>query len=179
MNDKIEIQLSRTKISLLLAGAIAFVVLGTMFFLHPEKFQSPIFRNPQTIRITGMVSVALFGICSVFIVSKLFTARVGLTIDEYGITDNSNAASIGLIEWSDITTIETVQVAATKMLRVGTDKPEKYIDRAKNSFAKRAMKANQKMYGSPLFIISQSLKIGHEELEKLIKKEWEKKKGVL
>ena len=81
-----------------------------------------------------------------------------------GITDNSNATSIGLIEWDDITNIGTVQISSMKILMLETDK---YIERAKNRISKRAMKANHKIYGSPLSIISNSLKIKHGDLEKL------------
>ncbi|MDC7996364.1 STM3941 family protein [Altibacter sp. HG106] len=176
MTDKIEIQLSKTKILLLLIGATVFVVLGTLFIMNPEQFKSPIFRNPETIRIAGIAAVAFFGLCLVFIAKKLFDNKVGLTIDQNGITDNSNATSVGLIEWDDITDIGTVQVASTKILMLETDKPEKYIERARNGISKRAMKANYKMYGSPLSIISNSLKIKYDELERMIREEFEKRK---
>jgi len=175
MTDKIEIQLSKTKILLLLIGATVFVVLGTLFIMNPEQFKSPIFRNPETIRIAGIAAVAFFGLCLVFIAKKLFDSKVGLTIDQNGITDNSNATSVGLIEWEDIIDIGTVQIASTKILMLQTDKPENYIERAKNGISKRAMKANNKMYGSPLSIISNSLKIKYDDLEKLIIEEFEKR----
>lgn len=175
MTDKIEIQLSKTKILLLLIGAAVFVVLGTLFIMNPEQFKSPIFRNKGTIRIAGIVAVAFFGICLVFIARKLFDKKVGLTIDQNGITDNSNATSVGLIEWTDIIGIGTIQVASTKILMLDTDKPDKYIEKAKNGISKRAMKANYKMYGSPISIISNSLKIKYDDLEKLIREEFEKR----
>ena len=176
MTDKIEIPLSKTKILLLLIGVTVFVVLGTLFIMNPEQFKSPIFRNPETIRIAGIAAVAFFGLCLVFIARKLFDNKVGLTIDQNGITDNSNVTSVGLIEWADIIDIRTVQVASTKILMLATDKPDKYIERAKNGISKRAMKANHKMYGSPLSIISNSLKINYDDLERMIREEFEKRK---
>jgi len=176
MTDKIEIPLSKTKILLLLIGVTVFVVLGTLFIMNPEQFKSPIFRNPETIRIAGIAAVAFFGLCLVFIARKLFDNKVGLTIDQNGITDNSNATSVGLIEWADIIDIRTVQVASTKILMLATDKPDKYIERAKNGISKRAMKANHKMYGSPLSIISNSLKINYDDLERMIREEFQKRK---
>ncbi len=175
MTDKIEIQLSKTKILLLLIGATIFVVLGILFIMNPEQFKNPLFRNPEAIRIAGIASVAFFGLCLIFIARKLFDKKVGLTIDQNGITDNSNSTSLGLIEWADITGIGTVQVDSTKILMLETDKPDKYIERAKNGFSKRAMKANYKMYGSPLSIISNSLKIKYDDLQKLIREEFEKR----
>ena len=176
MEEKIEIQLSKTKILLLLIGATVFVVLGTLFIMNPEQFKSPLLRNPETIRIAGIAAVAFFGLCLVFIAKKLFDEKVGLTINQNGITDNSNATSVGLIEWADIKNIGTVQVATTKILMLETDKPDKYIERAKNGISKRAMKANHKMYGSPISIISNSLKIKYDDLENLIREEFEKRK---
>ncbi|WP_421754628.1 STM3941 family protein [Croceimicrobium sp.] len=175
MTDRIEIQLSKTKILLLLIGASVFVVLGVLFIMNPEQFKSLLFRNAETIRIAGIAAIAFFGLCLVFIARKLFDKKVGLTIDQNGITDNSNATSVGLIEWDDITDIGIVQVASTKILMLQTDKPDKYIDKAKNGISKRAMKANNKMYGSPLSIISNSLKIKNDDLEKLIREEFEKR----
>ncbi|WP_445383001.1 STM3941 family protein [Robiginitalea sp. IMCC43444] len=176
MEEKIEIQLSKTKILLLLSGAIAFVVLGTLLAMNPEPFRSPLFRNPETIRIAGIVAVGFFGLCLIFIAKKLFDQKAGLIIDQKGITDNSNSTSVGLIEWDDISDIGTIQVASTKILMLETDKPDKYINRAKNGISKRALKANHKMYGSPLSIVSNSLKIKYDDLEKLIREEFEKRK---
>lgn len=176
MSEKIEIQLSKSKILLLLIGAIAFVVFGTLFIINPEQFVNRLFRNPEIVRIFGISAVGFFGLCLVFIGKKLIDNKTGLIIDQNGITDNTTATSIGLIEWTDITGIGTVQIAHTKILMLETDKPEKYIERAKNGIAKRAMKANHKMYGSPLSITASSLKIKYNELEQLIKTEFEKRK---
>lgn len=175
MNEKIEIPLSKKKIFLLFTGATIFVIIGVLFILKPETFTSILFRDPEKIRLAGIASVIFFGICSVFIGKKLYDKGVGLTIDVNGITDNTNATSIGLIEWKDIIGIEIKQVMSTKMLMLMTDQPDKYIDKAKNGISKNAMKANYKMYGSPLSIISSSLKIKFEDLERLIKNEFAKR----
>jgi len=73
-----------------------------------------------------------------FIVKKVFSRKAGLTINDKGIIDNSNKISIGLIEWDDITGVETIQVnipvygyffsvSSPKMLVLKTNEPEKYI----------------------------------------------------
>ncbi|MDN5202281.1 STM3941 family protein [Fulvivirgaceae bacterium BMA10] len=176
MNSKIEIPLSKMKITLLLIGAIIFIVLGILFILNPQQFTTNLFRSPEIIRIVGIASVSFFGLCLIFIVKKLFDNKIGLTIDHNGITDNTNATSVGLIEWEDITGIEKVQVASTKILMLQTDKPDKYINRGKSWISKRAMQANNNLYGSPLSIVSNSLKMKFEDLEELIRAEFEKRK---
>jgi len=67
-----------------------------------------------------------------FIGRKLFDNRPGLVIDAVGITDNSNATSMGLIEWVDITKVEKKQIMSTKFLILHTSNPEKYLQRVKN-----------------------------------------------
>ncbi len=176
MEGKIEIQLSKLKIGLLFIGALIFVILGIQFAINPEEWLSLRSKSPEFVRIMGLISVVFFGICGIFIGRKLFDKKIGLTIDERGITDNTNATSIGLIEWEDIMGVDKVEIASSKILIIKTDKPDKYIQRAKNGISKRAMKANNKMYGSPISIISSSLKMKFNELENLIKSELKRRK---
>lgn len=177
MSSKTEIPLSKTKITGIFIGTIIFIILGLLFIGSPEAFVSPIMKSPEVIRITGIASVVFFGFCFIFVARKLFDNKPGLIIDQNGITDNTNATSMGLIEWEDITGIEKKQVMSNRFLILHTNRPEKYIDRAKNVIAKKAMDMNNKTYGSPITIISNSLKIDFNDLEKLIRLELEKRKA--
>jgi hypothetical protein len=172
MKEAIEIPISKTKLTLLALGAMAFVIAGSFFALDPRNFVSPIFKNEQIIRIAGFASVIFFGTCLVWILRKFLDDRVGLRIDESGITDNSSGVSVGLIDWNDITGVGTYQVYTTKFIVLQTDQAKKYIERASNGLTKKAMQANNKMSGSPLTINSNSLKIRHQELEELIFGKW-------
>jgi len=177
MSNRIEIELSKRKIILLFIGSIIFVIFGYLGTVRPEDFVSTVFfRDPEVIRISGIAAVCFFGIALIFVVRKLFDNKPGLIIDQYGITDNTNATSVGLIEWGDITGIVTKNVMSNKFLILHTNRPEKYIDRTKNVIAKKAMGINYKAYGSPISIISHSLKINFDDLEKLVKSEFEKRK---
>lgn len=171
MGYKIEIELSKKKLILLLIAGVVFVIVGYLGAVKPEDFVSPIFRSPEIIRISGIAGVCFFGVGIIFIVWKLFDNKPGLIIDDVGITDNSNAMSMGLIEWKDINRIEKKQVMSTKFLILHTNNPEKYIRRAKNFISRRAVEMNVKTYGSPLSITSNSLKINFEDLETLITRE--------
>lgn len=173
MEEKIEIPLSKLKIALLLIAAIAFAVLGILFAINPEQWAGT--KSPEFIRIMGVISTIFAGIGSIFIGRKLFDEKLGLTIDNEGITDNTSATSVGLIDWEDIVGIERVEIASTKILLILTNKPDKYIERAKNGLAKRAMKSNYKMYGTPISIISSPLKMKFTELENLIVSEFNKR----
>ena len=176
MSSNIEIKLSKKKIFLLFIASVFFVIFGFLGAIKPEDFVSTIFRNPEIIRISGILGVCFFGIGIIFIARKLFDNKPGLIIDHYGITNNTNAMNMGLIEWEDITGIEKKQVMSTKFLILLTNNPEKYINRAKNIISKQAMNMNNKTYGSPISITSNSLKINFDDLEKIITSEFEKRK---
>ncbi|MDH3711550.1 MAG: hypothetical protein OER04_16785 [Cyclobacteriaceae bacterium] len=175
MNDKIEIPLSKSKIIVLLAGSLIFVSIGILFIYRPDSFTTSVFNRPQYILVAGIFSALIFGLCGLFLGRKLFDSKVGLTVDHHGITDNSSGTSIGLIEWEDIQGIEVLQVASTKFVLLVTDQPEKYIARAPSGLAKRAMKANYQMYGSPICISSNALKIRFAELQSLLVDEFQKR----
>ncbi len=68
------------------------------FICNPEKFVSYIFRNPELIRISGIAAIIFSTLCILYISIKLFDKKPGLTIDQKGITDNSNYNKVGLIE---------------------------------------------------------------------------------
>jgi multisubunit Na+/H+ antiporter MnhB subunit len=142
MGRVIEIPRSKRKMGLLLVGALAFVVLGILFVINPEQWVSARHESTGFIRIAGGVSVLFFGGCSFFIAKHFLGKGVGLRIDEKGITDHTNATSVGLIEWQDITGIQRLTIASSNILIIKTAKPEKYIRRATNSIA-RAGHASQ------------------------------------
>ena len=174
MNEDIKIPLSKNKIILLLCGSLIFVALGIWFTVDPEKFITSVFRNPDIIRIAGIISIAFFGICAFFIFKKLFDKKDGLMIDQNGITDNSNATSIGLVKWKDMTGIRVLEVVNQKFVMIDVVNPEHYIELKKSGIGKMAMKANYKKYGSPISITANSLKAEFNEVWEIIEKQYEK-----
>jgi len=181
MENKIEIPLSKNKLFLGIGGSILFVILGIWLFTNSTEFQDNsirLMRNPMVIKSVGIVGMLFFGATGIYGIRKLLDKKVGLIIDEYGITDNSNASSIGLIEWNDISEIITEQVMSTKFLLIKVENPEKYIGKAKSGMKARLMKTNMKMYGTPLSITSNTLKYDFNELEKLIQTEFENRKNA-
>ncbi|CAM3301855.1 STM3941 family protein [Aequorivita lipolytica] len=176
MNENIEIPLSKNKILLLFLGAITFVLLGFWLAIDPENFKVSVFRyrSPELIRVVGIIGVALFGIFSFFIFKKVFDKKFGLIIDKNGITDNSNATSIGLVKWTDIIGIRVLEVVNQKFVMIDVSNPEHYIGLKKNGIGKMAMKANYNKYGSPISITANSLKADFKEVWEIIEKQYEK-----
>ena len=167
--ERIEIPLSKTKIFLLLAGSVVFVVIGLLFAIEPDRFVTPILRSPGVVRIAGIAAVLFFGATGIYGARKIFDKTPGLIIDEKGIFDNSNATSIGLIPWSEITAINTAQVMSTKFLLIFTRDPELVMQKV-TGIKRKLMASNWKMFGTPISITSTALKYDFEKLEVLLRK---------
>jgi hypothetical protein len=177
MKEQIEIKLSKKKILLLLFGATAFVAFGIVGTINPETWVSPMHRNETFIRLISILCVSFFGVCLINIIRKLFDNRIGLTINEDGIIENTNNSSVGLINWEDIIGFEIVKIKSTKIIFVKTKKPDKYIERANSWLHKNFMKSNKKTAGTPISINPGVLKIKSDELEELLRTEFEKRKN--
>ena len=167
---KVEIPLSKTKNILMVLGATAFIVIGTLFILTPTSFLSIICRSPFIIRLSGIASVLFFGAAGIYGIIKLFDTRAGLTITDVGIIDNTNASSVGLINWSDITEIKIKEVVRTKFLLVFVKNPENYIDKV-GSIKRMLLKISMKTYETPLSITCSSLKCNFSDFERLLNNE--------
>lgn len=165
---QIEIPLSKKKMLLLLFGAVAFVVVGTLFLLKPSIFISSAFRNPAIIFIAGLASVLFFGLCAIVLLRKLFDKKAGLIISKEGITDNSSGMSAGLVLWSDIEEIETCSVSNQKFLIFIVKDPQRYIDNTTGTLKKKAMEMNYNNYGSPVSISANSLQMNFDNLYNLL-----------
>jgi len=165
--NRIEIPLSKSKIFLMVVGSIVFVVLGILITISPDTFISAHFRNPNEIRLGGIAGIIFFGAAVFYGIGKLLDKTPGLIVDDNGITDNTNASSVGLINWVDITEIKTQQIKSTKFILIFTSNPEKYLEKV-HGFKRKLMQANMKMYGTPLSIISNTLKLSYTDMEQLL-----------
>lgn len=149
--------------------ALVSMLLGIVMTITPETFVTIMYRNPHTIRLGAIAAVLFCGAAVTYGIRKLFDKRIGLIIDENGITDNTNAVSVGLINWTDITEIKTEQVRSTKFLLIFISNPDKYLNRV-GALQRKFMHANMLMYGTPLSLSSNTLKYNFADLEKIILK---------
>ena len=170
--ERIEIPLSKTKLSLLLLGSIAFVVGGIWMVANPNGFATS-YRptNPVFVFGVGLVSIIFFGLCLVNIAKKLLDNTPGLVIDEKGIYDNSGAISVGLILWNDIVELRTADVFRQKFIIVIVNNPEQYINAQPRAINKTRLRRNYKSCGSPISISANGLKINFDELYRLLESE--------
>jgi hypothetical protein len=169
--ERIEIQLSKSKIFWGIGGSIVFVVLGICLTAFIADQQSRF--NPLLIKGIGIASVLFFGVTGIYGFRKSFDRRIGLIIDENGITDNTGGISARFIQWNEIIGIRTEQIEATNLLLIDTTNPEKYLEEG-NMFRIKIMKLNMRMYGTPLFLSSNTLQINFNELENILRTEFKK-----
>lgn len=167
-NEQIEIQLSKTKMTLTFLGSLIFVGLGLWFLINPPKSNHWLFGNPTVILIAGIASVLFFGLVAVTIFRKFSDKKPGLIINKQAITDNSSGVSAGIIPWTDIQEITISQVMNQKLLMFIVRNPEFYLEKVTNPIKKNAMKMNYKRHGSPISISANSLQTNFDDLHKLL-----------
>ena len=160
----IEIALSKKKIFFMLIGALAFVAIGLWFVISPPTISNSYWGNPTKIAIAGYASIVFFGLCAFVLIKKLPDNKPGLIIDQTGLTDNSSGVSAGQILWTDIENISVIEIHSQKLIMLQVKNPQDYIDKQTSSFKRKMMQLNYKMYGTPLSITSNGLKISFDEL---------------
>ncbi len=173
--QRIEIPLDKTKILLLTGGAVLFVALGAWLLLDVANGESGFYR--LFLQGVGLLGIVFFGFMGLIGVRKLFDNQPGVIIDREGIHDNTSSISAGLVEWKDIRGFRNLKIRSTRFIMVDVEDPEKYIARAKNGIARKAMQANNKLYGSPVAITSGALQYDFDQLEELLLAAYEKYKN--
>jgi hypothetical protein len=165
VTDEKIIQLSKSKILILLLISIVFVWLGWwMFSLDAVQIQSQRrFNSPEFIHGLGLVAILLFGLGMVVAIIKFFDKKPGLVLNSQGIYDNGSGVSAGFIPWSEITGFGIWEFQKQKLLIVLLENPEKYIE-VGNVFRRALNRANYKLCGSPIAITSNALKINFDTL---------------
>lgn len=169
-SNQIEIQLSKSKLTLMALGCLVFVVVGICFIIDPAKYESFIMRSPTFIFIAGFLSVFFFGFTGFFFLKKLQDKLPGIIISEKGIMDNSSGVSAGFIPWTDIITIKETKIVNQKYINIVVKNPQMYIDRQKSALKRKAMQVNYKTWGTAIGITVNGLKINYDELKSLIEK---------
>ena len=164
----IQIPLSKTKLLFGIIGSLIFILLGNLLIVNADVVNST-FSNGFIIGM-GLVCVIFFTTTGIFGLIKFLSKKPGLQIDEQGITDHSNATSVGLIEWKDILALRQEQVMTTKFILVDVENPDHYIQRL-SGFKQKLLIANYKKYNTPITITCNTLKIKCNELLPLLQEQ--------
>ena len=181
--DETIIELSKTKLVLLVLGSCAFVAAGAWLLSfnaaeirHGRSFGF-FYNNPLVVYGAGLAAILFFGLCGLYGLKKLFDKKPGLVLNSSGIVDNASGVAAGFIPWSEVTGASIYEIQKQKMLIVGVRSPQRYLDRG--GALKRAFnKANSKMVGSPVAISAAALKIDFAELVALFNRYHQKYGGA-
>jgi hypothetical protein len=177
MSETVEIELSKSKLTLILLGSIIFVGLGIWFMINPEKLLTTIFRSTTMIFFAGLAGVLFFGFVGLFISKKLFDKSPGLVISNDGIVDNSSGVSAGFIPWSDIVEIKETKIVNQKFINLVVKNPQDYINRQSSAFKRWAMNKNYTSFGTAIGISANGLKYDYEDLKALLHKKFQEYKS--
>jgi hypothetical protein len=164
--QKIEIPLSKTKILFGIGGSVLLVVAGIFLFTTISNDYQGV--NSMVVKAVGVIGGLFFSVTGIYGVRRLFDNRIGLIIDEAGITDYSTATSIGFIPWTDIAEIRTEQVMSSKFMLIFTKDPIPFLEKV-TGIRRKLLEANMKMYGTPFAITSNTLQYDFNSLEKLLR----------
>lgn len=154
-----KIDLSKRKITLILLGAIAFVAASIWIWTISYDFP----RYNFALKFVAISGVGFFGMIAIVGSPKLLNKKPGILLSENGIFDNSAAFGSVTIKWNDIVGYEITEIKGTRLLLVFVNNPEYYINSA-HWFRKFWIKANFKLYKTPLSISSSALKCDLDEL---------------
>lgn len=168
--DELAIELSKTKIVIIIVGSCAFVALGVWLFAMPPEsihHMTPVmglpFNNPLFVHSVGIVAIVFFGGCAVYGIRKMFDKKPGLVFNSAGIIDNSSGVAAGFVPWNEILGAEIFQIMNQPCLVIQVKNPENFVARG-NPLKSLAMKTNMKMCGSPITIGPNTLKMSFPEL---------------
>lgn len=165
--DLIMIELSKWKLALIVAAALAFVALGVwMLGLENKAVHGSQFDDPEAVVFLAWLSIVFFGICGIFGLKKMISNRPGVVLTPQGFWDNSSGVAPGIVPWSDVSGISEYQMQSQRFVSVMLKDPEEYVNRG-NTLKRMANRANLKLCGTPINISSNSLKISYDDLLEL------------
>lgn len=165
--ETVEIPLKKCRLLRTLSFCLLLVAVSSYLWWSPEIISFLGWDDPWP-AVLALVLFFSAGLGTVYLLIRLMRRRLGLIIDQHGITEEITEFRMGLIEWQDITSIQPVRVALEPFLMIGVHNPEKYIYRAKSNMSRSLMWANQKAYGAPIAIPTGNLRMKAEEVEQLI-----------
>jgi hypothetical protein len=169
---RIEILLSKTKLTWLLLGSFLFFTIGTLLLANPAFLDLSAFGSPFLTRIIGLSAVVFFGIAGFFIFKKRMDKTPGLVLSEEGAYDNSSAVSVGFIPWSDVVEITETRVLNQLFINLVLKNPQEYIDKQTSLFKRKTLQVNYNAYGTVVGISANSLKINYPQLHDMVTKKF-------
>lgn len=173
----IRIPLKKGRLRRVFYMALFMFFLSLSFLIFPKNFTSSVIQSSTPVIIMGIIGIVFFGIALLYSGRKVANKNLGLFIDDEGVEDNTSAFRFGKIAWEDISEFQKQTISKQEVICIKTDDPQKYLERIDSPVFKKAAERNLSGFGTPLFINTKMLDIDKTELENLLIKEFEKRKG--
>ncbi len=163
------IEQSKVKQLFACLAAFVFTALGCWMISLSSKTIEASHRlpSPWLVHGWGYVAILFFGPGIVLTVKRLIKGKPGLVLSASGIHFYHLGSRIGLVQWSEVTSIEVYRVSRHPNLVINVRDPRKYIALG-GPMRKVLNQMNFKLCGSPLSISSSHLKISFPELRDLV-----------
>jgi flagellar biogenesis protein FliO len=175
--ERIEIPLNKSRLALMVIGAIAFVMVSLWLIVYRPTIGNPVFDNLIVKYPLAIISVLFFGLLMIYLVKKLTDKRPGITIENNGVFDNTSGVSVGLVPWTDITHISMIKVMNQQFVVISVSNPDHYINKQTNFLKKKGVQYNYSRYGSPVCITMSSLKCKPDQLLFMLLEKFRKNKA--
>lgn len=153
---KTEILVNKKRFLFVIVLSFVLILVGIGMAVFPEDFGGEILGE-QFALIIGITIVVIFVGALLFAIIKLVETKVGVTIDEQGITDHVGGMNLGLIPWEDIEALELKKHVGNTFVVIHLKDVLSYTDQFKG-FKKRMIKEQSSTFGSPVAIGTAMLK---------------------
>lgn len=158
--NRIDIYSSKKKSVLLLLGSCAFVATG-IFLLRSENIS-------LIDRALGIAAVIFFGIGIFISIKRIIKSELCLIIDTNGINVNPRKNFTEFIPWRDISGFEEIEIKGTRIIIIGVNDPEHWLNKETNIVKKKAMQFNMSNYNSPFGIAAAGLDMSSDKLLEIL-----------
>jgi hypothetical protein len=118
--DDIIIPVSRAKVALAAAGALAFALVGLQFLSEPKDDVSTLLAG---------IGVAFFGGTLVYLLARIVKPRPAVVISSRGITDTASALGVGFLAWEEIAEMRVYQQGRQTFLGIMPKDVDALLDR--------------------------------------------------
>ena len=154
------IELSKGRVSIFACVFVALVAVVIWMFAFEED-------SPG--RLLLGTTIAFFGFGGVMFSRMLLRKSPILVLNRHGFTDSSSLMPTGFVPWSEVVGVVKIEQGIGMFLAIHVKHPQRYVGRG-GVLSKMMRLANQRMYGTPIIIPTNFLKISHAELVASIEK---------
>ena len=175
--ERIEIYSSKMKSLLLLIGSIAFVAIGIWLLLEEDNLTGWRARNSIFTRGIGIASIIFFGFGIFVGVKRLIKLEIAVIIDSKGLNVNPKKSLTEFLKWSDINGFEEIKIQSTRIIIIGVENAEYWLNKETSGFRRKLMQFNINNYNSPFNIASARLDISSDKLIETLNKYFDRYKN--